>query len=117
MARCDAASGRTSWSRDDAGPQHPARRRLVQREPGRAAGRARVDELVVVGGPPAEGLVDGAVAGGLSTARIHRYADSASAADDVARLVTTGDLVLVKGSRGTRTDIIADRLARAAEGA
>jgi UDP-N-acetylmuramoyl-tripeptide--D-alanyl-D-alanine ligase len=91
--------------------------RALHAECGRAAARAHIDELVVVGGPPAEGLVDGAVTGGLPAAHIHRYADSASAADDVARLVTTGDLVLVKGSRGTRTDIIADRLARAAEGA
>lgn len=59
--------------------------------------------------------MDGATAAGLAPARIHRYADSAAAAEPVARLVAPGDLVLVKGSRGTRTDVIADRLARAAE--
>ena len=48
---------------------------------GRAAARAGVDELVVIGGPSAEGLVTGAVSAGLDRARIHRFADSASAAD------------------------------------
>jgi UDP-N-acetylmuramoyl-tripeptide--D-alanyl-D-alanine ligase len=91
--------------------------RSLHRDCGRAAARAHVDELIVVGGPAAEGLVEGASAEGLTASQIHRYADSASAADNVARLVIAGDLVLVKGSRGTRTDIIADRLARAAEGA
>jgi UDP-N-acetylmuramoyl-tripeptide--D-alanyl-D-alanine ligase len=77
---------------------------------GRDAARVRVDELVVVGGPAADGLVRGAVDAGLSASHIHRFADSASAADAVRRLIGPGDLVLVKGSRGTRTDIIADRL-------
>ena len=91
--------------------------RELHAECGRAAARAHVDELIVVGGAAADGLAEGAAAEGLAAARIHRYADSVSAAEAVARLVTGGDLVLVKGSRGTRTDIIADRLARAAEGA
>ncbi|HET9270579.1 MAG TPA: hypothetical protein VFO31_20520, partial [Vicinamibacterales bacterium] len=54
--------------------------------------------------------VDGAVAAGLSRQHVHRFVDSASAADAVAALVRAGDCVLVKGSRGTRTDIVADRL-------
>jgi UDP-N-acetylmuramoyl-tripeptide--D-alanyl-D-alanine ligase len=82
---------------------------------GRAVARAGVDELVVVGGSAADGLVEGATAAGLAPGRIHRYSDSVAAADPVARLVGPGDLVLVKGSRGTRTDVIADRLSRAAE--
>ena len=77
---------------------------------GRAAARAGVNELVVIGGSPADGLVAGATAAGIDRARIHRFKDSASAADAVARLVAPGDLVLVKGSHGTRTDIVADRL-------
>lgn len=77
---------------------------------GRAAARARVDELVVIGGAAADGLVTGAVAGGIDRQRIHRFADSATAADAIARLVQPGDLVLVKGSRGTRTDLVSDRL-------
>jgi UDP-N-acetylmuramoyl-tripeptide--D-alanyl-D-alanine ligase len=81
---------------------------------GRAAAEAGVDELIVIGGAAADGLVDGAVAGGLVRARVHRFADSASAAPEVPRLVRGGDLVLVKGSRGTRTDLVADRLKQVA---
>ena len=77
---------------------------------GRAAARAGVDLLVAIGGPAADGFVDGAREGGLDSQRIMRFADSASAADPVAALLQSGDLVLVKGSRGTRTDIVADRL-------
>ena len=77
---------------------------------GRAAAAAGVSELVVIGGEPADGLAEGAIAGGLSRAQIHRFADSASAAGEVQALVAAGDLVLVKGSRGTRTDIVVDRL-------
>ncbi len=77
---------------------------------GRAAVAAGVDELIAIGGPPADGYISGAVAAGLAPARAHRFPDSASAAAAVARLVGRGDLVLVKGSRGTRTDIVADRL-------
>jgi UDP-N-acetylmuramoyl-tripeptide--D-alanyl-D-alanine ligase len=77
---------------------------------GRAAAAARVDELVVIGGGAADGLVRGAVAGGLNAAQIHRFPSSEAAASAVAALVRSGDLVLVKGSRGTRLDFVADRL-------
>jgi UDP-N-acetylmuramoyl-tripeptide--D-alanyl-D-alanine ligase len=77
---------------------------------GRAAAQSGVDVLVAIGGPAADGLVEGAREAGLDPQRIMRFADSASAAEPVAALVRSGDLVLVKGSRGTRTDIVADRL-------
>jgi UDP-N-acetylmuramoyl-tripeptide--D-alanyl-D-alanine ligase len=79
-------------------------------ECGRAVAEAAVDVLVVVGGPDADGLLQGAIAGGLSPSRLHRFATSEEAAPAVASLVRARDLVLVKGSRGTRTDVIADRL-------
>ncbi len=79
-------------------------------ECGRAAADAAVDVLVVVGGPHADGLLQGAVAGGMAPSQLHRCVTSQEAASVVAALVRTGDLVLVKGSRGTRTDVIADRL-------
>ncbi len=81
---------------------------------GRAAAKAGVDALVAIGGPVADGLAAGAILAGLPGSRIYRYRDSAEAAEPVSRLVTAGDLVLVKGSRGTRTDIVADRLVEGA---
>jgi UDP-N-acetylmuramoyl-tripeptide--D-alanyl-D-alanine ligase len=78
---------------------------------GRAAALAGVHTLVAIGGPVADGLAAGAIVAGLPGSRIHRFRDSAEASEPVARLVAAGDLVLVKGSRGTRTDIVADRLA------
>ena len=77
---------------------------------GRAAARAGVDWLVAVGGPAADGLIAGAVAEGIPADRTRRYKDSQSASAPVVDLVRSGDLVLVKGSRGTRTDVIADAL-------
>jgi UDP-N-acetylmuramoyl-tripeptide--D-alanyl-D-alanine ligase len=77
---------------------------------GRAAVAAGVDVLVAIGAAPADGFIDGARAAGMPSARMYRCADSTEAAALVARIVQHGDLVLVKGSRGTRTDIVVDRL-------
>jgi UDP-N-acetylmuramoyl-tripeptide--D-alanyl-D-alanine ligase len=82
----------------------------LHRACGRTAAASGVDELIVVGGAAADGLSDGALAAGLSREHVHRFATSEAAADDVRRLIRAGDVVLVKGSRGTRTDVIADRL-------
>jgi UDP-N-acetylmuramoyl-tripeptide--D-alanyl-D-alanine ligase len=84
--------------------------RSLHVECGRAAASARVDELVVVGGAAADGLAEGAERAGLARSHIHRFADSSAAGPSVVRLVKPDDLVLVKGSRGTRTDVIVDRL-------
>jgi UDP-N-acetylmuramoyl-tripeptide--D-alanyl-D-alanine ligase len=81
---------------------------------GRAVASTGIDQLVAVGGSAADGLVAGALAGGLPAARVHRFADSAAAADALPDLLEAGDLVLVKGSRGTRTDRIVDRLVEGA---
>jgi len=80
---------------------------------GRAAARAGVHTLVAIGGPVADGFAAGAILAGLPGSRIYRFRDSASAAEPVARLLTAGDLVLIKGSRGTRTDLVVDRLLEA----
>ena len=82
---------------------------------GRAAAAAGVDELVVVGGPAADGLVGGRRCRGPAGAHASTgFATAPTAATAVAALVRPGDLVLVKGSRGTRTDVVADRLAEEA---
>jgi UDP-N-acetylmuramoyl-tripeptide--D-alanyl-D-alanine ligase len=77
---------------------------------GRSAAKAGVQVLVAIGGEAADALVRGAVEAGLPAAGVHRFPDSASAAKAIGRLVTEGDLVLVKGSRGTRTDLVVDQL-------
>jgi UDP-N-acetylmuramoyl-tripeptide--D-alanyl-D-alanine ligase len=77
---------------------------------GRAAAAAGVQELVVIGGAAAESLAIGAERAGLDRTHVHRFPDSLSAADAIPLLIRPGDLVLVKGSRGTRTDVVADRL-------
>jgi UDP-N-acetylmuramoyl-tripeptide--D-alanyl-D-alanine ligase len=82
----------------------------LHRACGRAAADAGVDVLVAIGGPDADALATGAREGGLGRDRIHRFADSRQAAEAVAALIAPGDLVLVKGSRGTRTDLVVDRL-------
>jgi UDP-N-acetylmuramoyl-tripeptide--D-alanyl-D-alanine ligase len=83
-------------------------------ECGRAAAAAGLSVLVAVGGPAADGLVRGARDAGMPTDRIVRIQASADAAERVHALITPGDVVLIKGSRGTRTDVIADRVTEVA---
>ena len=77
---------------------------------GRAAAAAPVDLLFAVGGAPAAALAGAAIAAGMSADGVRHYATSDAAADAVAAAVRAGDLVLVKGSRGVRTDRVVDRL-------
>ncbi len=82
----------------------------LHEEVGRAAARTKVDALVAVGGAPASALADAAVAAGLPRAHASHYATSDEAADAVLAAVRSGDVVLVKGSRGVKTDRIVERL-------
>ena len=77
---------------------------------GRAAAAARLDLLIAVGGAAAGALAGAAVAGGLARERVQHIAKSALAAEAAASLVRPGDVILVKGSRGIRTDEVVDRL-------
>ncbi len=86
----------------EAGPQ-------LHQEAGRAlAGRA---DVVVGIGPLAREIVKGAREAGLPRAALAHFADAATAADAVASLVTPGDAVLVKASRGMRLEQVVDALA------
>lgn len=78
---------------------------------GRAAAASGLSLLFAVGGAPARVLADAATAAGMPQASVRYFEKSDDAAPEVVRAIRPGDLVLVKGSRGTRTDIVADRLA------
>jgi UDP-N-acetylmuramoyl-tripeptide--D-alanyl-D-alanine ligase len=82
----------------------------LHEEVGRAAARANLDLLFTVGGAPAAALADAAIAAGLGRDRARHFATSDDAAAALAEVVKPGDLVLVKGSRGVRTDRVVERL-------
>jgi len=77
---------------------------------GRAAAAAGLSRLFAVGGPAARALANAAVAAGMTSSLVVYFETSAQAAPAVVAALEAGDLVLVKGSRGTRTDVVADRL-------
>jgi UDP-N-acetylmuramoyl-tripeptide--D-alanyl-D-alanine ligase len=83
----------------------------LHEESGRAAAEAGVELLLTVGGAPARAMADGAVAAGMPASSVSHFEKSDAAAVAVTAAVRGGDLVLVKGSRGTRTDVVADRIA------
>ena len=76
---------------------------------GRAAA-ARVDLLFTVGGAPAQALAAAAVDAGMARDRVRHFASSDEAAGAVAAIVSRGDVVLVKGSRGVKTDRVVEHL-------
>lgn len=82
----------------------------LHEEVGRAAAAARVDVLFAIGGAPAAALADAAVAAGMPPASVRRFATSEEAAAAAVALVRPGDVMLVKGSRGVRTDRVVERL-------
>lgn len=82
----------------------------LHEDAGRQAAGAGLERLVTVGGDAAAAMAASAIAAGLSAARVVHLATSAEAADAMASWLRRGDLVLVKGSRGTRTDVVVDRI-------
>jgi UDP-N-acetylmuramoyl-tripeptide--D-alanyl-D-alanine ligase len=83
----------------------------LHQQSGAAAAQSGVDFLVAVGGQPARALADAAVKSGMPPAAVRYFETSDAAASVVAAAIQPGDVVLVKGSRGTRTDMVADRIA------
>ena len=77
---------------------------------GRFVATCRVDLLFAIGGAPAAALAGAAVDAGMAHDRVRHFATSDAAADAVAAVVQRGDVVLVKGSRGVKTDRVVDRL-------
>jgi len=82
----------------------------LHRECGRAAASSRLAKLFTIGGDPARALGDAAIDAGLPRAAVTHFDNSTDAAPVIAGQVTSGDVVLVKGSRGIRTDIVVERL-------
>jgi UDP-N-acetylmuramoyl-tripeptide--D-alanyl-D-alanine ligase len=82
----------------------------LHRAAGEEAARWNVGLLVAVGGANARAVVEGAIRAGMDASQVHYVENSQAAADLVAALVTSGDVVLVKGSRGIRTEVVVDRL-------
>jgi UDP-N-acetylmuramoyl-tripeptide--D-alanyl-D-alanine ligase len=83
----------------------------LHRASGTTVAAAGVDLLFVIGGESARALAAAAIAAGMPAAAVHHADRSETAERTIAAAILAGDLVLVKGSRGTRTDIVADRIA------
>jgi UDP-N-acetylmuramoyl-tripeptide--D-alanyl-D-alanine ligase len=77
---------------------------------GRAAAAAGLSRLWTIGGEPARALGLAAVAAGMDAGNVAHVSTSDEAAPLVARQLVRGDVVLVKGSHGIRTDVVVDRL-------
>jgi UDP-N-acetylmuramoyl-tripeptide--D-alanyl-D-alanine ligase len=82
----------------------------LHRQCGEAVAEAGVDRLFVIGGAPARALGDAALEAGLTASAVSWFTRSEEAAPVVVADIGPGDAVLVKGSRGIRTDVIVDRL-------
>jgi len=70
-------------------------------------------DLLVTVGPLSLHIADGAKTSGMQPERIISFPDSAEAAEQITDLLRDGDLVLVKGSRGIRTEKIVEKIKNA----
>src|SRR5438874_2163590 len=82
----------------------------LHREAGQFAARTgKVDWVIGVAGDASE-IVEGAVAAGLSSGHSKFFQTPQEAAEFLETLVSPGDLLLVKGSRGVKMEQIVDAL-------
>jgi len=82
----------------------------LHREAGRfAAKTGKMDWIIGVAGDGVQ-IVEGAVAAGFSRARTRFFATPQEAAEFLGDLFQTGDLLLVKGSRGVKMERIVESL-------
>jgi len=79
----------------------------IHAETGRQIGKTGVDLFIGVRGLALE-LVNGAKAAGLNNVKF--VADSETAGDILSREIREGDVVLIKGSRGVRTEKVIEKL-------
>ncbi len=81
------------------------------RDAGQQAATYGADVLICVG-PGGSLLAAAAVRAGVESARVWSFPDSIEAARDVPAMLRTGDLVLLKASRGMRLERIAEAIAK-----
>src|SRR5216684_3488162 len=74
-----------------------------------AAKTGKIDWIIGVAGDAAQ-IVEGAVAAGLPRARARFFAAPQEAAEFLAGFIVSGDLLLVKGSRGVKMEQIVEKL-------
>ncbi|MDO8678778.1 MAG: UDP-N-acetylmuramoyl-tripeptide--D-alanyl-D-alanine ligase [Acidobacteriota bacterium] len=77
---------------------------------GRAAAGSGLLRLITVGGAAARALGAAAIDAGMPAATVSHFDTSDEAARALPSQLTSGDVVLVKGSRGTRTDLVVEQL-------
>jgi UDP-N-acetylmuramoyl-tripeptide--D-alanyl-D-alanine ligase len=82
----------------------------LHQECGRAVAITGVGLLITVGGAAALAMGEAAIEAGMRRATVSHFATSDEAAAVAALYVNPGDVVLVKGSRATRTDRVVDFL-------
>lgn len=87
----------------------------LHRECGQAAAAAKLDRLITVGGDPAKALAEAAVHNGMNHAAVSWVPSSSDASSELLRWLADGipSVVLVKGSRGIKTDMVVDRITEA----
>jgi UDP-N-acetylmuramoyl-tripeptide--D-alanyl-D-alanine ligase len=78
-------------------------------EAGKQVQRYAWDILITIG-PLSHRMAEGALEAGMNSSQIASFDDVDQAADRVMSLLQPGDLVLVKGSRGIRTEKIVESL-------
>ncbi len=74
------------------------------------AASSRLAKLFTIGGHAARALGEAAIDAGMPRAAVTHFDNSTDGAPAIAAQLTSGDVVLVKGSRGTRTDLVVERL-------
>ena len=82
----------------------------LHRATGRVAAGAGLGLLLTVGGDPARMLGAAAVAAGMPSERVIHCETSEAAASRLTAMLKADDVVLVKGSRGVRTELVVARL-------
>jgi UDP-N-acetylmuramoyl-tripeptide--D-alanyl-D-alanine ligase len=81
--------------------------KVIHHKTGEKIAASGIDKLIGVRGLAKE-IVEGAKSAGLGNAEF--AADSDAAGDKLVQTVTAGDVILVKGSRGVRTEKVIEKL-------